>query len=289
MNGHLVIAGLGYTGRAIAVAARDAGMIVTATTRHPAAKRPPDGVTLIPFAEASPAIATATHLVITAAPTEDGDPVLIEHRKALGAARTLRWIGYCSTTGVYGDRQGGVVDETSEPAPGSDRTRRRVAAEAAWVGSGDHRAVDVLRLAGIYGPGRSVFDDLRAGTARRIEKPGHKFSRIHVADIAMATIAAMASASSGVRLLNFSDDEPAASAEVIAYAAALLGVAPPPLLSYKEAVRSMSPMARSFWGENRVVANRLTREALGIAWRYPTYREGLAAILATERAPITAP
>ncbi|MGC9270407.1 SDR family NAD(P)-dependent oxidoreductase [Acidiphilium sp.] len=279
MTGHLVIAGLGYSGAAIAAAARDAGMNVTATARNPAGKQAPDGITLIPFDDAGDAIAAATHLVITASPTEAGDPVLIRHHAALQAAQNLRWIGYCSTTGVYGDHAGGAVDESTPPNPGTDRTKRRVTAERAWCEQARHRAVDILRLAGIYGPARSVFDDLSAGVARRIDKPDHKFSRIHVEDIAHGTLAAIATATSGVRILNFSDDEPAASAVVIAYAATLLGIAPPPLIPFDDAKRSMSPMALSFWSENRVVLNRQTKTQLNLAWRYPTYREGLAAIM----------
>jgi nucleoside-diphosphate-sugar epimerase len=283
MTQHLVIAGLGYSGRAVAIAARDAGMRVTATARDPSAKNAPDGIALIPFAEAGPAIATATHILVTAAPTESGDPVLAMHATSLNAAADLRWIGYCSTTGIYGDHGGGTVDETTAPAPGTDRTRRRVAAEAAWRQWSNRCPVDILRLAGIYGPGRSVLDDLREGTARRIDKPDHKFSRIHVNDIAHGTLAAIATASAGTRILNFSDDEPAPSAVVIAYAATLLGIDPPPPIAFEDAKRSMSPMALSFWSENRVVLNQQTKASLGLAWLYPSYREGLAGIIVDER------
>lgn len=294
----LIVIGLGYTGMAVAVAARDAGMDVIATARDPAARRAPDGVALVRFDAAESAIGAASHVLVTAAPGEAGDPVLARYRAAIGAARELRWIGYCSTTGVYGDRQGGAVDEASAAAPGSERTRRRVAAERDWAGFGDRCAVDIIRLAGIYGPGRSAFDDLRAGAARRIDRPGHKFSRIHVADIAQGVTAAMAAATPplrfprsvgspeprttppGVRVFNFADDEPAPSAEVIGHAAMLLGIAPPELVSFEAARAKMSPMALSFWSENRVVLNRKTKAALGISWRYPNYREGLAAILA---------
>lgn len=282
MTPHLLIAGLGYSGTAIARAARAAGMSITATTRDPAGKSPPDGVTLIPFAAIGEVLPTATHLVITAAPTETGDPILTEHEAGLNRATNLRWIGYCSTTGIYGDHGGGAVDETTPPAPGTDRTRRRVAAETAWSQRAAHHAVDILRLAGIYGPGRSVLDDLRHGTARRIDKPGHKFSRIHVDDIAHGTMAAIATATTGTRILNFSDDEPAPSATVITYAATLLGIAPPQPIPFEDAKRTMSPMALSFWSENRVVLNQHTKTALGLAWRYPSYREGLAAIMDVE-------
>lgn len=281
----LLIFGLGYSGRAVAAMARDAGYIVTGTARDPASAAELPGVALVAFDEAEPALAEAGHVLITAAPDEDGCPVHARYAEAMRAKPGLLWIGYCSTTGVYGDRQGGVVTEADEPAPGSARARRRVAAEAAWAGFAGRCAVDLIRLAGIYGPGRSVLDDLRAGEARRIVKPGHRFSRIHRDDIAMGVLAAMRTAGRiGLRVLNFADDEPAPSAEVIEAAAELLGIEPPPALRFEEAEPRMSGMARSFWAENRVVDNARTKEMLGIGWRYPSYREGLRAILAAESA-----
>ena len=283
MTATLLIAGLGYTGRAVATAARDAGFAVLATARDPAGRSAPGGVALIPFAEAAAALPDATHLLVTAAPGEAGDPLLALCADAIAAAPALRWIGYFSTTGVYGDRQGGSVDETTPPAPGSPRTLRRVEAEQGWAAlASASRAVDVIRLAGIYGPGRSAFDDLRAGTARRIDRPAQKFSRIHVDDIAGGTLAAIATATGGVRILNFADHEPAPSADVIAHAASLLGIAPPPPIPFDEARREMSPMALSFWSENRIVRSEGTRAALRRPWRFPSYREGLEAILAAE-------
>ena len=188
-----------------------------------------------------------------------------------------------STTGVYGDRGGGWVDETTDPAPTSGRGQRRVAAERAWAGARPGTAVDLLRLAGIYGPGRSVFDDLRAGRARRVVKPGHMFGRIHLDDIAGALLAAIGQQlPPGLRVLNGSDDEPAASADVTAEAARLLGVPPPPLVPFDEAVQGMSAMARSFWADDRKVRSAATQERLGRRWLYPSYREGLRAILRTE-------
>jgi len=280
--GHLLIFGFGYSGRAIAKAARDAGFSVTATSRDPAAQAPEPGVAIIKFEEAEDALDAATHLLATAAPVERGDPVLARYAAQIVVAEHLRWIGYLSTTGVYGDRDGGWVDEESPLAPQSDRARRRVAAEADWSGFGV--AVDIFRLAGIYGPGRSMFDDLRAGAARRVVKPGHLFGRIHRDDIAQGVLAAMQqNPPAGVRIFNFSDDEPAASADVVAEAARLLGVEPPAPVPYDEAVQVMSPMGKSFWAESRKVSNAKTKAALGLAWKYPTYREGLAAILAEER------
>jgi nucleoside-diphosphate-sugar epimerase len=277
---------LGYSGAAVAREAAAAGWRVVGTARDPARAPAPPGVEVVPFAGAGPAIAAATHLLATAAPGGDaGDPVLAAHADSVRAAPDLRWIGYVSTTGVYGDRGGGWVDERTPPAPMQDRTRRRVAAEERWAAFADRLPVDLFRSGGIYGPGRNVLDELREGTARRTVKPGHAFSRVHRDDIALAVFAAMRQdRGPGLRVLHLVDDEPAESAVVVEAAARLLGVEPPPPVPFEEAWPGMSPMARSFWGENRRVSNAATKNALGIAsWRHPTWREGLAAILREER------
>ena len=282
MSQTLLVFGFGYTGRAIARAAAAAGFGVAATSRNPAGREVEPGVEIIAFADAGPAIEGATHIITTAAPDEDGDPVLARYAGQIARARALRWIGYLSTTGVYGDAGGAWVDEDSAPNPGSPRTRRRVAAEAAWIRFAV--AVDIFRLAGIYGPGRSMFDDLRAGAARRVVKPGHLFGRIHRDDIARGVLAAMRrGAGPGGSIFNFADDEPAASADVVVEAARLLGVAPPAPVEFAQAAPLMSPMGLSSWAENRRVANAKTKAALGLEWLYPTYREGLAAILQQEK------
>jgi nucleoside-diphosphate-sugar epimerase len=282
MQRQLLIFGLGYSGTAIAQAAAAAGWTVTATSREPARTNAPPGVRLVAFDAAWDTLAAATHLVATAAPGNDGDPVLARYGKAIRSA-PARWAGYLSTTGIYGDRGGAWVDEATPPAPTSDRSRRRLAAEESWRDACAGRALDLFRLAGIYGPGRSALDDLRAGTARRISRPGHLFGRIHRDDIAAAVLAAMSQDQPpGVRVLNLSDDEPAANADVVAEAARLLGLQPPPLVPYAEAEQGMSAMARSFWAENRRVSSEATQHALGLRWRHPTYRNGLAAILAEE-------
>jgi nucleoside-diphosphate-sugar epimerase len=279
----LLIFGFGYTGRAIAKAANRAGFEVCATSRTPDYLAPEAGVTVIPFEMAETVLRNATHIVATAAPGDAGDPVLARYSARISAAPALRWIGYLSTTGVYGNRDGGWVDENTDPAPQSPRAQRRVQAEADWRAFADKRAVDIFRLAGIYGPGRSMFDDLRTGTARRVLKPGHLFGRIHRDDIASGVLAAMQqNPPPGARVFNFSDDVPAASADVVVEAARLLGVAPPPPVPYAEAAPKMSAMALSFWAENRLVGNTKTKAELGIAWKYPTYREGLRGILAEE-------
>ena len=272
----LLIFGLGYSGSAIAKAARAAGFTVSGTTRTGSAES-------LRFDAAAPAIKSATHLLSTAGPGEAGDPVLAQYAAAIAAAPRLRWIGYLSSTGVYGDQGGGWVDEDSPVAAKQDRGHRRVAAEDAWSALADRYAVDIFRLAGIYGPGRSVLDDLRAGRGRRMIKPGHQFGRIHRDDIARGVVAAMRQdRTSGRRVLNLADDEPAESAAVVTEAASLIGVPPPPEVSYVDALPNMSPMARSFWAENRKVASAKTKTALGIEWLYPSYREGLRAILAEE-------
>jgi nucleoside-diphosphate-sugar epimerase len=267
----LIVFGPGYCGRAIADAAGRAGYAVVTVGRGGDAD-----------------MSDSTHLVSTVAPDETGDPILARYGATIAAAPALRWIGYLSTTGVYGDRAGGWVNEATPPAPGSDRSRRRLAAEQAWIAAAGDRtpacAIDIFRLAGIYGPGRSPFDDLRAGRARRVDKPGHSFSRIHRDDIVAAVLAAMAQdrRAPGPRILNLTDDEPSESAAVTAEAARLLGMEPPPLVPFETAWATMSPMARSFWAEDRKVDNRATKQALGLAWRHPSYREGLRAILAAD-------
>jgi nucleoside-diphosphate-sugar epimerase len=274
MTNHQLIFGLGYSGQAVADLALSQGWQVTATQRRPTA------APVIPFDAASEAVRAATHILATAAPTEHGDPVLAAYASQIAAAPNLRWLGYLSTTGVYGDRQGAWVDEHTPPAPSSARGHRRLAAERQWAMLADRCPVDLFRLAGIYGPGRSAFDDLRAGTARRIIAAGHLFGRIHRDDIAGAVMAAAANPGQGVRVLNGADDLPAASADVIAEAAALLGIEPPQAQRYEDVV--LSDMARSFWAENRRVASTLTQQWLDRQWRFPTYREGLRAILAAE-------
>ncbi len=273
---NLLIFGAGYSGLAIAEAALRAGLSVGITSRQRV--QVPIGVALVPFAEAQAAIDSADFIVTTAPPGADGDPVLARWGGAITAG-PARWIGYLSTTGVYGDRAGGWVDEATPPAPGAERSRRRVAAEQAWVDAAGGRPLDLMRLAGIYGPGRSALDEVRSGRARRVIKPGHAFGRIHRDDIAAGVLAALSHPAAGTRVLNFSDDLPAESADVLAEAARLLGVAAPPAVPFAEAWAGMSEMGRSFWAENRKVANAATKAALQLSWRYPTYREGLSAIL----------
>jgi nucleoside-diphosphate-sugar epimerase len=215
----------------------------------------------------------ATHILVSVPPDDAGDPVLDSHGGDIAALKGLRWLGYLSTTGVYGTREGGWVDENSELRPSSARAARRAAAERGWLGLGAH----VFRLAGIYGPGRSAFDALRAGTAKRIDAGGQMFSRIHVDDIATVLLASIERPRPGT-VYDVCDDEPAAQEAVVAHAAGLLGIEPPPLIPLDDA--ELSAMARSFYADNKRVSNALIKKELGVTLTYPSYREGLAAVLA---------
>ena len=224
-------------------------------------------------------IARADAILASAAPSPDGDPALRDFSDALAASRA-RWLGYLSTTGVYGDRGGEWVDETSTLAPSTRRGRERVAAEAAWQGLAAARGLPlhIFRLAGIYGPGRGPFEKLRSGTARRIVKPGQVFSRIHAEDLAQVLAASIARPDPGA-IYNVCDNDPAPPQDVLAHAAALIGVPVPPAEDF--ATAEMTPMARSFYAESKRVANRRIRDELGVVLRYPDYRSGLEALLET--------
>ena len=232
------------------------------------------------------ALEGATHLLVSIPPDIAGDPVLTMHGHDIAAINGLLWAAYLSTTGVYGDRGGGWVDETAALQPTGERGRRRVAAEAGWLDLWRSRGVPVhiFRLAGIYGPGRSAFDALRSGTAKRIDKPGQVFSRIHVEDLASVSIASMSRPRPGA-IYNVCDDDPAPPGAVVTHAAALVGVPPPPLVPLETA--GLSPMARSFYDDNKRVSNRLIKAELGVNLRYPDFRIGLAAMLANETCPTT--
>ena len=244
-----------------------------------------------PLVDAAGLLAEATHLLSSIPPDALGDPVLDLHGSDVAALRpksrdgagagagraALEWIGYLSSTGVYGDRGGAMVDESSALAPTGERGRRRVAAEARWRALHAERGlpVQVFRLAGIYGPGRNALDQLRAGTARRIRKPGHLFSRIHVDDVVAVLRASMARAEPGF-VYNVCDDESAPAEAVIAYAAELLGLPAPPLLDFDAA--GLAEATRSFYADNKRVDNRRIKERLGVRLRYPNYRQGLRAL-----------
>ena len=280
--------GLGYTAQALAARKRDAGWAVIGTCRSPEkqAMLAAQGFETVlfdrdrPIRDIASFLSGTTHLLMSAPPDEAGDPVLAAHRADLLALGTLEWAGYLSTTGVYGDRAGGWVDETTPISSEAARNRLRAEAEEAWLAlARDHRLpVHAFRLAGIYGPGRNQLVALRDGRARRIVKKGQVFGRIHVDDITTVLEASIARPNPGA-VYNVVDDEPEDSATVIEHAATLLGMPPPPLEPYETA--TMSPMARSFYEECRRVRNDRIKRELGVTLRYPTYREGLAALLAT--------
>ncbi len=278
--------GLGFSAQELAARLAAKGWQIAGTARDEAnvARARAQGYAMARFAgepgnrEVTRLLQGTTHLVHSIPPGHDGDPVLAHYRDQVATIGTLRWIGYLSTVGVYGDQGGAWVDETTPPKPNSERTEARVEAEAAWLRFGEEIGVPthVFRLAGIYGLGRSAFDKLIAGTARRIKKDGQVFSRIHVADIASVLEASIAKPNAGA-IYNVADDEPAAPDAVVAYAAELLGVPPPPEVEFADA--DLSPMARSFYEGSRRISNARIKSELGVKLRYPTYREGLASLL----------
>lgn len=229
-------------------------------------------------AELIDAIAQADELLVSIPPGESGDPVVAVFGEALAQAKHVRAIVYLSTIGVYGDRGGAWVDETTVPHPDSGRGGARLAAERAWqlLGERNGSSIAVLRLAGIYGPGQNALEQIARGKARRLVKPGQIFNRIHVGDIAQAIDAAFTHRASGI--FNVADDEPTPTGDPVVFAAQLLGVEPPPEIPFAEAVPTMSPMALSFWQECRRVRNDKLKRELGVSLRYPTYREGLQAL-----------
>jgi nucleoside-diphosphate-sugar epimerase len=292
---HLLVFGLGYSARRIAHDRLGAGWRVSGTTRsrERVAAIEETGIRGLVFDGEGPpaatdeavrsALADCSHLLVSAPPGPTGDPVLSRFREDLVKRESgpLGWIGYLSTTGVYGDHQGGWVDETTDPAPGLERTRRRLEAEEEWsdLARATGAALQIFRISGIYGPGRSALDGIRSGRARTVVKQGSVFNRIHVDDLAGIVLAGMARPDRpGV--YNVSDDLPAPNHEVQRYAAGLLGVAPPPEVPFEEA--GLSPMGASFYAEDRRVRNDRVKEELGYRFRHPTYREGLAALLERE-------
>jgi nucleoside-diphosphate-sugar epimerase len=281
MQSRLFCFGLGYCAERLASRLAARGFTIAGTTRDVAAKRetlPSSSWSLHafdgagPLADAEAALAGTTHLLHSIMPDEQGDPVLRWHAAHIDALPNLIWIGYLSTTGVYGDHQGAWVDEHSPRRPSKPRTRRRVEAEDAWL----ERGARVFRLAGIYGPGRSALERVASGEAQRIIKPGKLFNRIHVDDIVTvleASIAQTRMRAHEGRAYNVSDGHPASSHEVLEYAAELLGVDLPPPVGFDEA--ELSPMARSFWEDDVRVSNERMLSELGVTLAYPDYRAGL--------------
>ena len=287
MTNVLVSLGHGYTARALSRGLLAQGWTVIGTTRSAdkADALRAEGVEPLiwPGTDLAPALARATHLLTSIAPEDAGDPVLAGHAEDIAAAAPhWRWVGYLSTTGVYGDHGGGWVDEDTPLAPTTKRGAARVLAEGQWqaLAASAKLPLHIFRLAGIYGPGRGPFEKVRKGTARRIVKPGQVFSRIHVEDIAQVLAASIAHPHPGA-VYNVCDDDPAPPQDVIAHAARLLGLPVPAEIPFDQA--EMSPMAASFYAESKRVSNERIKRDLGITLRYPNYREGLAALLENTR------
>ncbi len=281
---NLVVFGLGFSAKAFVdfAASRFSSITATVTSQEKATRLTKDSCHVVVFnnnhAEATieNALAQADAVLISIGPDELGDPVLRRFAHHIEQSKTIRWIGYLSTIGVYGDAQGGWVDETTPPTPSHARTNMRVKVEQEWLALGERAAkpVQIFRLAGIYGPGRNPILNL-VQRAQRIIKPGQVFNRIHVDDIAQTLLASLAKPCAGA-VYNVTDNEPAPPQDVLTYAADRMGVEPPPEIPFEKAV--MSEMARSFYADNKRVSNRLIREELGVTLLYPTYREGIKAL-----------
>ena len=280
MTKTLISFGHGYSARALAKRLVPQGWAIYGTTRDTSKFKglENEGVTPVLWRDGSldVALENATHLLISAGPDADGDPVLNDYRIEINEiAKRLAWVGYLSTTGVYGDHLGQWVDEETPLTPATRRGQMRVAAENDWKSIAS-LPLHIFRLAGIYGPGRGPFEKVQNGTARRIIKDNQVFSRIHVADIAQILEASIKSPNPGA-VYNLCDDDPAPPQDVIGYAAELLGVPLPPEIPFDDA--DLTPMARSFYAESKRVSNRRIKEELGIKLIYPGYREGLKALL----------
>ena len=286
MGKRLFCFGLGYSALALAERLMADGWRVAGTSRSEETAAPLRDLGIEihlfdsdrPLTDAPAALAGTTHLLSSVPPDDDSDPVVTLHGDDIGALETLDWAGYLSTTGVYGDHSGGWVDERTPLTPSGRRGRRRVAAETAWLELQRRYGtpVHLFRLAGIYGPGRNALVTVRSGRARRVVKPGQVFSRIHRDDIVATLIASMAHPDPGAAY-NVCDDEAAPPQEVIAYACGLLGREPPPEIPFEDA--ELSPMGRSFYADNKRVRNDRIKSDLGVALRWPTYREGLDALV----------
>jgi nucleoside-diphosphate-sugar epimerase len=283
MTNTLLSFGHGYSADALARLLLAQGWRIIGTTRSDdkAARLLQDGIEprIWPGADMRAALDAATHVLVSAAPCDDGDPVLAALGEQIAArAAQFQWVGYLSTTGVYGDHDGDWVDEDTPLTPATKRGIARVEAETAWAAI-PGLPLHIFRLAGIYGPGRGPFAKVRDGSARRIIKPGQVFSRTHVADIAQVLAASIARPNPG-GIYNVCDDDPAPPEDVIGYAAELLGLPLPPTEDF--ATADMTPMARSFYAESKKVRNDRIKDELGVRLIYPDYRSGLRALLAQE-------
>jgi len=282
MTKTLLSFGHGYSARALTKLLNDDWRVIgTTRSDDKAATMMLEGTEprIWPGADLTAALNAASHVLISAGPNADGDPVLANLKAEIIARRDqFEWVGYLSTTGVYGDHKGGWVDETTPLKPSTKRGQYRVEAERAWQSLG--LPLHIFRLAGIYGPGRGPFAKVRNGTARRIIKQGQVFSRIHVEDIAQVLAASIQHPNPGA-IYNLCDNDPAPPEDVIEHAAHLLGLPIPPAQDYETA--EMTPMARSFYAESKKVRNEKIKTDLGVSLLYPDYRTGLKALLDAEK------
>ena len=280
---HMLFLGYGFCAETLVPHLQARGFALSATCRDGQKARhlKEQGMTPLLLANApvdAAALAGVTHVLVSAPPTLAGEQLLPLFETALWAQNGgIDWLGYLSTTGVYGDHAGAWIDEDTPPGPLGARGQRRVEAEQAWLdlGAAADIGVHLFRLAGIYGPYRNQLSAVKNGTARRINKPGQVFSRIHVDDIAQVLTASIARPQAG-RAYSLCDDEPAPPQDVVAFAAQLLGLDPPPLVDFEEA--ELSDMARSFYSENKRIANARIKTELGVTLAYPDYRIGLTAL-----------
>ena len=283
MANHLLSFGHGYSAQALSKLLLPMGWKITGTTRDTAKldMLRNKGVTpmLWDSSDVKSAITDATAVLISASPDENGDPVYLKYGSDIAKiAPCLKWFGYLSTSGVYGDFKGDWVDEDTPVNPTTRRGKMRLLAEQQWQSIED-LPIHIFRLAGIYGPGRGPFAKVRAGTAQRVNKPGQVFSRIHVDDIAQTLYASILSPDPA-GLYNLCDDDPAPPQDVIGYAAELLGLPLPPVISFEDA--DLSPIARSFHAENKRIRNDRIKKDLGVSLKYPSYKQGLKNLLETE-------
>lgn len=282
MKKTLLSFGHGYSARALVrVLPRDEWDIIGTTRSTEKAdelRRESVEPVIWPGTDVSDKISKATHILVSPAPTDDGDPVLAEFKSAIAGASNLEWVGYLSTTGVYGDHKGDWVDETTPLSPSTKRGQLRVMAEGQWQDL--DVPLHIFRLAGIYGPGRGPFSKVRNGTARRIIKENQVFSRIHVDDIAQVLAASIARPNPGA-IYNVCDDFAAPPEDVIGYAAELLGLPLPKSVDFETA--DMTPMARSFYAESKRVRNDKIRNELDVKLLYPEYKTGLVALLKSQQ------
>lgn len=288
----IFVFGYGYVAQALTELLKAEGFDVIGTTRDVQKMRGLKELgikatlfeTNMPLGDPVMMLSGVSHILVCIPPDDEGCPVFNHHSdEILDLMPDLKWVGVLSSTAVYGDRDGGVVDEKSEVRPTNKRGSRRALAEAQWLArySSDRLPVHVFRLAGIYGPGRSALDAVRAGNSRRIYKPGHAFSRIHVDDVAQILKASI-NAPSGGAVYNVADDAPSPSHELIKLSCELLGLEVPPLLMFDEV--DMAPMARSFYLDNKRINNTKIKQQLGVALKYPSFEQGLPACLEVERA-----